>query len=89
MECPYCEFEFDDDDVCADAVDGLEVELKCPKCEKKFLYTVYIEFQVDTEKLSCKKGGPHEYHFKGKTIGDVRIVRCDDCEVEVADTTLG
>ena len=45
VECPYCGNEFEDENFEQDYLSDIEAE--CPRCEKKFLYNIFISTHAE------------------------------------------
>ena len=45
VECPYCGNEFEDENFEQDYLSDIEAE--CPRCEKNFLYNIFISTHAE------------------------------------------
>ncbi len=57
LECPNCRHRFRKTVDARDA--GIQRPIICPKCEKYFLFTYYVRFQVSVETEKNSAGGSY------------------------------
>lgn len=83
LNCPYCDAEIK---ICHDDGFGYDTdklhEYECPKCEKKFVFSTYIEFSFTPHKADCLNGGEHEWNKTRTYPKEYSRMKCGNCDEE-------
>lgn len=80
LECPYCEKELEiNHDDGFGYEEGVNHEIECDHCGKKFIFQTSISFYYEPYKADCLNDGKHDYNLTSTTPNCFAKMECSMC----------
>lgn len=81
IECPYCKHENKHiPEGCHN--EDATYEMQCPKCEKYFVFTVFISFSYTSYPAECLNTDVHDFQLTHTEPKEFSKMRCSMCGEE-------